>query len=89
MGIFTWVLVGVLVGFLFINKLRARGFVLLGHLAVSVLGALLGGLNVAYLYQLPGAMEGINWIGILAAFLGAFLANALLRLILPRKTSAI
>jgi len=89
MGIFSWVLVGVLIGFIVITMMRARGLVLLGYLVASVLGALLGGLNIAYLYQLPGAMEGIHWMAILAAVIGALLANVLMRLLLPKKNQAV
>lgn len=89
MGIISWVLVGVLVGFIVIARLKARGLVLMGYLVVSVVGALLGGLNIAYLYQLPGAMNGIHWMAVLAAVIGALLANTLMRLLLPRKKQTV
>jgi uncharacterized membrane protein YeaQ/YmgE (transglycosylase-associated protein family) len=78
-------IVGVLAGFLY-KALRLR---LLAFLAASVLGAAVGGLNVAYLFRVPGAMDSFHPLGVLAAFTGAVLASALLHLLMPRKSPAL
>ena len=88
-GIVSWLLVGLLVGYIASTKMKARGIGILVYLAVSVLGAVVGGLNVAYLYRLPGAMDGFNLIAILVAIIGALVANALLRLLTPAKSPVV
>lgn len=89
MGILSWIVVGILVGSLTSFRMKTRGFGILGYLAVSIIGAVLGGLDIAYLYKFPGAMEGVNLTGILVAFIGSLLAIALLRLFTSRKNPVV
>ncbi len=72
MGILSWVLTGLLVGFLVSSLLKQRGSRLMFLMLVCAVGAVVGGLDVAFLYRVPEAFNTINLIGIIAAFAGAF-----------------
>lgn len=85
MGIVTWIVMGLLVGFLASAISKSRGFRRLAMLMVGVVGAMIGWLNVAFLYRVPGAMYGVNWIVLAAALVGAGLAVALFGLLRPQK----
>ncbi len=89
MGILSWIVIGLVVGFSASRISKSRGFRKLSILLVSLAGALLGWLNVAYLYQVPGAVYEINWIVIAAALVGALLAVALFGVLKPQKSPTV
>jgi uncharacterized membrane protein YeaQ/YmgE (transglycosylase-associated protein family) len=86
MGILLWIGIGLIVGFLASSMTKTRGFRKLAMLVVSLLGALVGWLNVAYLYRVPGAFYNLNWIVALAALAGALLSVVLFGVLKPQKS---
>lgn len=88
MGILSWIVIGLVVGFMASAFSKSRGFRKLTMLLASLTGAMIGWLNVAYLYRVPGAIYDVNWIVLLAALVGALLAVALLGLLRPQKSPA-
>ena len=86
MGILTWMVIGLVVGFLASNISKSRGFRKWILLLVSLLGALVGWLNVAYLYRVPGAFYELNWIVALAALAGALMSVLLFGVLRPQKS---
>jgi len=89
MGILTWIVIGLMVGFVASSTSKSRGLRKLTMLLVSLLGALVGWLNVAYLYRVPGAVYDLNWLGALAALVGALLSVALFVVLRPQKSPAV
>lgn len=89
MGILSWIVIGLIVGLLASALSKRRGVLMLGMLLVSLVGAMIGWLNVAFLYRVPGALYDLNWIAIIAALVGAFLAVALLGLLKPQKSPVV
>lgn len=89
MGILSWVVIGLMVGFVVSSISKSRGFRKLAMLLVSLLGALIGWLNVAFLYRIPGAFYDINWIAMAAALVGALLSVTLFGLLTPQKSPAV
>lgn len=87
MGILTWIVIGLAVGFLFSGFTNSRGGRRLTILIASLVGALIGWLNVAFLYQVPGAFFNLNWMVAVASLMGASLAVALFVLLRPQKVS--
>jgi len=87
MGILSWIVIGLAVGFLVSGFSKSRGFRKLTMLVVSLIGAMIGWLNVAFLYRVPGAFYNVNWIAISAALVGALLAVALFSLLRPQQSS--
>ena len=83
MTILSWIVVGLIAGFLAGVVVKGSGFGLIGDLIVGVVGGLLGGWISVNLLHL-GSMTGINIESILIAFVGAVILLLVLRLIRRR-----
>jgi len=75
--IITWVVIGLIAGFMASVFVRGRGMGLLGNVIVGLLGALIGGflfsvLNVQVSPSLAGTIN-IRLIDIIVAFVGALI----------------
>jgi len=83
MTILSWIVVGLIAGFLAGVVVKGGGFGLIGDIIVGVIGGLLGGwISVNLLHF--GDMTGINLESILVAFVGAVILLLVLRLIRRR-----
>jgi len=80
MGILSWIVVGLIAGWLAGTVVKGRGFGLIGDIIVGVIGGLLGGFIATYLFHVGDPMSGINLTSILVAFAGAVLLILILRL---------
>ena len=80
MGILSWIVVGLIAGWLAGMVMKGSGFGLIVNIIVGVVGALLGGW-IATTFLNIGGMSGINLQSILIAFVGAVLLLLVLRLI--------
>lgn len=86
MGLLSWIVVGLIAGWLAGLIMRGSGFGLIGNIVVGVVGGLLGGWIASSLLHIGPGMSGINLGSILIAFLGAIVLIFLLRLLgLGRK----
>ncbi len=81
MGILSWIVVGLIAGWLAGTVVRGGGYGLLGDIIVGIVGALVGGYLAANLLGIPDAVNGINLGSIVVAFLGAVVVIAILRLL--------
>lgn len=81
MGILSWIIVGLIAGFLAGQVMRGGGYGLIGDIIIGVLGGVLGGWAASYFFQIGDPMSGINWQSILIAFVGAILLILILRMI--------
>ncbi|NLG96648.1 MAG: GlsB/YeaQ/YmgE family stress response membrane protein [Chloroflexi bacterium] len=80
MGILSWIIVGLIAGWLAGELMRGSGFGLVGNIIVGIVGGLLGGFLASALFNIPDPMSGINITSLIIAFLGAVLLLAILRL---------
>ncbi len=85
MGILTWLVVGLIAGWLASQVMRGGGYGLVGDIIVGIVGALLGGFLATTLLNIPDAVNGFNISSILVAFIGAVILIALLRLVSGRR----
>jgi uncharacterized membrane protein YeaQ/YmgE (transglycosylase-associated protein family) len=85
MGLLAWIVVGLVAGFLASQVMKGHGSGLVGDLVLGVVGALLGGFLASVLLKMPDAVNGINVMSILVAFLGAVILIALLRAVSGRR----
>ena len=85
MGLLAWIVVGLVAGFLASQVMKGRGSGLIGDLVLGVVGALLGGFLASVLLKIPNAVNGINVMSILVAFIGAVILIALLRAVSGRR----
>jgi len=80
MGILSWIVVGLIAGFLASQVMRGGGNGLIGDIIVGIVGAVIGGFLAANLLNMPNAVNGINITSIFVAFVGAVILIAILRL---------
>lgn len=81
MGILSWIVVGLIAGWLAGELMRGSGFGLLGDIIIGIVGALLGGFLATALFNVGAPLTGINLPTIIIAFLGAVVLLAILRLL--------
>lgn len=80
MNIISWLVVGLIAGWLAGQIMRGSGYGLLGDIVVGVVGALLGGFLAAIIFG-GDYLSGINLSTILVAFLGSIVFIAILRML--------
>ena len=85
MGILSWIIVGLIAGWLAGSLMRGRGFGIIGDIVVGILGALIGGFIAQAVFHVPDAVNGINLISIVVAVIGAVVIIAIIR-ILPGRS---
>ena len=81
MGILSWIVVGLIAGWLAGQVMRGGGYGLVGDIVVGVIGGLLGGWIATSLLHIGAEVSGINIESIVVAFLGAVVLLVLLRLV--------
>jgi uncharacterized membrane protein YeaQ/YmgE (transglycosylase-associated protein family) len=85
MGLLSWIVVGLIAGWLAGSLMRGRGFGVIGDIIMGILGALIGGFIASSVFNLPDAVNGINLTSILVAFIGAVILIAIVRLLPGRS----
>jgi len=81
MGILSWIIVGLIAGFLAGQVMRGGGYGVIGDIIIGVIGGVLGGWIAFYFFDIGDTMSGINVVSILVAFAGAILLILILRMI--------
>ncbi len=84
MGLISWIVVGLIAGWLAGMVMKGSGYGIIGDIVLGVIGALLGGFLASAVLNIPNAVTGINVTTILTAIVGAIIVAAILRL-LPRR----
>lgn len=79
MGILSWIIVGLIAGWLAGVVMRGGGYGLLGDILVGIIGAIIGGFVAGAIFGIPNPVNGINVTSIIIAFLGAVILIAILR----------
>jgi uncharacterized membrane protein YeaQ/YmgE (transglycosylase-associated protein family) len=85
MGILSWIVVGLIAGWLAGVLVKGGGYGCIGDIIVGVVGGLLGGWIASYFFHMGNPISGINLESILVAFVGAVIFVVLLRLISGRR----
>ncbi len=83
-AVLTWIIVGLIAGFLAGVIVRGRRFGLISSIILGLIGALIGGFIFSLLHlPVPAALNepiNIRWIDILVAFVGAVILLLILGL---------
>jgi uncharacterized membrane protein YeaQ/YmgE (transglycosylase-associated protein family) len=79
MGLLSWIIVGLIAGWLANQVMRAGRGNAATDIVVGVIGGLVGGFLAAELFSVPNAVNGVNVGSIVVAFLGAVVAIAVVR----------
>ncbi len=85
MGILSWIVVGLIAGWLAGLVVKGGGFGCVGDIIVGVVGGLLGGWLASHFFHMGDPMSGINIESIVVAFVGAVILIIILRLISGRR----
>jgi len=81
MGILSWIVVGLIAGWLAGQVMKGGGYGLIGDIIVGVVGGLLGGWLATSVLHIGADVNGINLESILVAFVGAVILLAILRVV--------
>lgn len=71
MGVLSWILVGLIAGWLADMVMKGRGRGVLFSMILGIVGALLGGFLASSLFGVDDPLTGFNLSTLLIAFLGA------------------
>lgn len=86
MGILSWIIVGLIAGWLAGLVVRGGGYGVLGDIILGIVGALIGGFIASALFNIPDPVNGINLTSIIIAFIGAVIVIWLLRALGGRRS---
>ena len=81
MGLLSWIVVGLIAGWLAGQVMKGGGYGLIGDIVVGVIGGLLGGWIATSVLHLGASVNGINLESILVAFLGAVVLLVVVRML--------
>jgi len=79
MGVLSWIIVGLIAGWLANQVMRSGRGNAVTDIVVGIVGAIVGGFLAAQLFGVSNAVNGINLGSIVVAFLGAVVAIAIVR----------
>lgn len=79
MGILSWIIVGLIAGWLAGLVMKGGGYGVIGDIILGIIGAVVGGFVASALFNLGDAVNGINLTSIVVAFLGAVIVVAIVR----------
>lgn len=85
MGILSWIVVGLIAGWLAGLVVKGGGYGCIGDIIVGVVGALIGGWIASHFFHMGDPVSGINLQSILVAFVGAVILVFILRLLSGRR----
>lgn len=80
MSILSWIIVGLIAGWLAGQVMRGGGYGIVGDIIVGIIGGIIGGFLASALLGVD-AMSGINLVSIIVAFIGAVILAWILRLV--------
>ncbi|MGZ9235577.1 MAG: GlsB/YeaQ/YmgE family stress response membrane protein [Anaerolineales bacterium] len=79
MGLLSWIIVGLIAGWLANQVMRGGRGNAATDIVVGVIGALVGGFLASQLFGVPNAVNGVNVGSLVVAFLGSIVAIVLVR----------
>jgi uncharacterized membrane protein YeaQ/YmgE (transglycosylase-associated protein family) len=79
MGILSWILVGLIAGWLADSMMKGRGQGVVFSIILGIVGALVGGFLASELLGVNNAVNGFNIGTLIVAFLGAVITIAVVR----------
>ncbi len=79
MGLLSWILVGLIAGWLADTVMKSPGRGVLFSIVLGIVGALVGGFLASALLGIPDPVNGFNIGSLLVAFLGAVVLIGIVR----------
>lgn len=78
MGILSWLIVGLIAGWLAGIVMKGGGYGLVGDIVIGILGALVGGFLASVVFGVD-SVNGLDITSLITAFVGAVVLIALVR----------
>lgn len=85
MGILSWIIVGIISGWLASLVMRGGSSGLLGDMLLGIIGAVVGGFLAGALFGMPDPLTGFDIRTIIVSFLGAVVVIAIMRALTGRS----
>ncbi len=85
MGILSWIIIGLIAGWLAGVIMKGGGYGILTNIILGIVGALLGGFLAGAIFGIP--VGGFNLTTLIVALVGAVIVVAIVRALLPQRTS--
>ncbi len=85
MGILSWIIVGLIAGWLTGLIMKGSGYGVIGDIILGIVGAIVGGFIASAIFGIPGAVNGINVTSIIVAIIGAVILVAIVRALSGRR----
>jgi len=85
MGILSWIVVGLIAGWLAEQFFRGPKYGLLGATIIGIAGGLLGGVLAANFLHIQNSITGLNLTSLVTAFLGSIVLLMLIRVVNQRR----
>jgi len=85
MGILSWILVGLVSGWLGGLVMRGGGYGCVTNVILGIVGALVGGFLASALFDVGDPLTGFNLTTLVVAFLGAVVTILIVRLLPGRS----
>lgn len=79
MSILSWILVGLVAGWLAGLVMKGSGYGILGNMLLGIVGALIGGFLASALFGAGDPLSGFDPVTLLVAFLGSIVTIAIVR----------
>jgi uncharacterized membrane protein YeaQ/YmgE (transglycosylase-associated protein family) len=83
MGILSWIIIGLIAGWLAGVIMKGSGYGLLSDIGLGILGAVVGGFLAGAIFGIP--VTGFNLVSLIIALVGAIIVVAAVRA-LPRRS---
>ncbi len=71
MGLLTWIIVGLIAGWLAGLVMKGSGYGVLGDVILGIIGAIVGGFLASALFGVANPVSGFNVTTLIVAFIGA------------------
>jgi uncharacterized membrane protein YeaQ/YmgE (transglycosylase-associated protein family) len=87
MGILSWIIVGLIAGWLAGLVVRGSGFGVIWDIILGIVGAIVGGFIAGALFNIPNPVSGFNLTTIVVSIIGAVIVVWISRLFTRSRTS--
>jgi uncharacterized membrane protein YeaQ/YmgE (transglycosylase-associated protein family) len=85
MGILSWIIVGLIAGWLAGLVMKGGSYGILGDIVLGIIGALVGGFLASALFGIQDPLTGFDITTLIIAFLGAIVVVAIVRALTGRR----
>jgi uncharacterized membrane protein YeaQ/YmgE (transglycosylase-associated protein family) len=87
MGLLSWIIVGLIAGWLAGLVMKGGGYGVIGDILLGIVGGVIGGFIAGAIFGIQNPINGFNISSIIIAFLGAVIVVAIVRALSGRRVA--